>query len=372
MSYRKTFVEINLNNYIHNLNFFKKRIDTKKIMAVVKADAYGHGAVEISKAGNRIGINNFVVAFLEEALELARSGISGEILILNYFDPKYLKEVIHSGISVSLFNREQIKEWNEVLNENEKKELKIHLNLDTGMRILGFNIEEAHEVIEYLFENGFHLEGIYSHYSDADNVDRNYSNKQLDSFGTFVNEITQKFNVECLHMSNSAAALKYKNDLENYIRLGIYSYGLQAEQNILLDEIKPVMSFKSVISDIKNLEKDDTVGYRRSYKAKKKMRIAVIPVGYADGYSRFFSNNGEVLIEGIRCSIVGKVCMDQFAVDISGINKRPSIGEEVVLFGQQNSEFIKVEELAERIGALNYEITCNISKRVERKYVEIV
>jgi len=372
MSYRKTFVEINLNNYIHNLNFFKKRIDTRKIMAVVKADAYGHGAVDISKAGNRIGINSFVVAFLEEALELTKGGISGEILILNYFESKYLKEVIHSGISVSLFNREQIKEWNEVLNESEKKALKIHLNLDTGMRILGFNIEEAHEVTEYLFENGFHIEGVYSHYSDADNIDRDYSNNQLNSFRTFVNEIARKFNFERLHMSNSAAVLKYKNDLENYVRLGIYSYGLQAEQNILLDGIKPVMSFKSVISDIKNLEKDDTVGYGRSYKAKKKMRIAIIPVGYADGYSRFFSNNGEVLIEGMRCPVIGKICMDQFAVDISGLNKKPSIGEEVVLFGQQNSGFIKVEELAKRIGALNYEITCNISKRVERKYVEIV
>jgi len=370
MNSRNTFLEINLNNYVKNISFFKEKIFPRKIISVVKADAYGHGAVEISKAANNSGVYNFVVAFFEEAIELKDNGIVGEILILNYFNPKYINEIVDRGISVTLFSESQLKEWTSFLKEENKQLLKIHLNIDTGMNVLGIKIDEAYEIIENLYENGYCLEGIYSHYTNADIIDSKFYKKQKEEFSAFVEKVSSKHSMKYIHISNSAASISNNID-ENYVRLGIYSYGLQAIPEIFLGEINPVMSFKSIISDLKKIKKSDTVGYGRTFTARRSMNLASIPVGYADGYDRKFSNNGDVLIKGKKCPIVGRICMDQFVVNISDINEKVSIGDEVVLFGNQKNEEIKVENLAERINTLNYEIISRISKRVERRYINI-
>ncbi|ONN27292.1 alanine racemase [Thermosipho affectus] len=354
---RRTFAEINLKNYIHNLKHFEKECAPAKIMPVVKADGYGHGAVFLAKAAEKIGIDYFAVAFLEEALTLRENGIKANILVFNYIDKDFVEIAVKNNITITMFSWEQLQ-----LYKNLKRKPKVHININTGMNRLGIKPNEAQRFFKALIKNNFEVEGAYTHFAVADSKDKEDIEFTKKQYRLFANT---NLDVKIKHVNNSAGAISKLVPMENYIRVGIASYGLMPSLQVTDENLKPVLSWKSVVSHVKYIEKGETISYGRTFKAPKKMKIATIPVGYADGYWRHLSNKGEVLINGKRRRILGRVCMDQFVVEVDDDVK---IGDEVVLIGMQGKEKISAEEIAEKVGTINYEVTCRISSRVPKIY----
>lgn len=365
---RRTYLEIDLKAYRHNVEFFQQKVSPTKVMAVVKSNAYGHGAVEISKAAVKSGIDMLAVAFLEEGIELRNNGINVPILVFNYFDPKYSSLAIENDLTITAYSTEQMKGIKSALG-NQTRRLKVHVNVDTGMRRIGPFGNECFALIEYLLENGICIEGIYSHFAVADEEKESFSIEQRKAFESVINGLESKgIKIPVKHLCNSAGSLRFNRKEYNYIRLGIASYGLQPSRDFVIPELKPVLTWKSAVSYVKTLKPGDSVSYGRTFIADRKMVVATVPVGYGDGYNRRLSNRGEVLIGGERCKILGSVCMDQFVVDVTHLHKKPKTGDEVVLIGSQGKERITAEELADLLDTINYEITCAITARVPRVY----
>jgi len=341
---------------LSNLKYFQEKCYPAKVMPVVKADAYGHGAVMLSKAAERIGIDYLAVAFLEEALELRRNQIRTKILVFNYVEKDFVKIAVENNITLTMFSWKQLEDY-----KNLKEKPVVHINIDTGMNRVGVKIDEARKFYKKLLENGFEVEGIYTHFAVADSLkkeDIEFTKKQYEKFGSLDIDVPIK------HVCNSGASITGIVPYHNYVRLGIASYGLMPSNEVKDEHLKPVLTWKSVVSHVKYIEKGESVSYGRTFIADGKMKVATIPVGYADGFWRHLSNIGEVLINGKRRKILGRVCMDQFVVEGEGVNE----GDEVILIGTQGNERITAEEIAEKVGTINYEVTCRISKRVPRIY----
>ncbi len=337
-----------------------------KVMAVLKADGYGHGAYRLAKTAVENGVEYLAVAFLEEAIELRDLGIRVPILVLNYFEPKYVDYFLRYNLTATIYSETQF----ESLRQNiGGKQLKAHVILDTGMARLGHKEKQTARLIDRMVEEKkIDLEGIYTHFSSADDIDMSYTELQYRRFKDIVSYVKDR--IRYIHISNSAAAMNFDADMFDFIRLGIASYGMDPRSSKRQDELSPVLSWETTISFVKHIMKGEPVSYGRTFIAPERMKVATIPIGYADGYSRLLSNKGQVLIGGKRCSILGRVCMDQFVVDVSHIDSVEE-GDRVVLIGRMGDEEISAEELANIIGTINYEITCNISKRVPRRYLEI-
>lgn len=326
-------------------------------MPVVKADAYGHGAIMLSKAAEKMGIDYLAVAFLEEALELRRNGIRTKILVFNYVEKDYVRLAVDNKITLTMLSWEQLEDYKDL---NEKPV--VHINIDTGMNRVGIKPEYAKKYYEKLLEYGFEVEGIYTHFAVADslrNENIEFTKKQYQQFSSVDIDVPIK------HVCNSGASISGVVPYHNYVRVGIASYGLMPSNEVYDTNLKPVLSWKSVVSHVKYIEKGESISYGRTFIADKKIKVATIPVGYADGYWRHLSNIGQVLINGKRRKILGRVCMDQFVVEA---DENVKIGDEVVLIGKQGNEHITAEEIADKVGTINYEVTCRISKRVPRKY----
>ncbi len=328
-------------------------------MPVVKANAYGHGAIFLSKSAEKAGYDFFAVAFLEEALELREHGIKSDILVFNFLLPDMLHVAQEKNITITIYSFEQLEMY---------KDLpfipKVHLKIDTGMRRLGVEPEKAKELYKKALEYGFDIKGAYTHLAVADESkpeSKQFTLKQAETFLKYVPD------VEIKHICNSGGAIQKILGCFDYVRVGIASYGLKPSDEIYSEELKPVLSWKSVVSFVKTIKPGDSVSYGRTFVADREMKVATIPVGYADGYWRSLSNKGEVLIRGKRCKILGRVCMDQFVVDVSHL-KDVKIGDEVVLIGSQGNEKITAEEIAKLVGTINYEVTCRISERVPRLF----
>lgn len=325
-------------------------------MPVVKADAYGHGAVMLSKAAERIGIDYLAVAFLEEALELRKNQIRTKILVFNYVEKDFVKLAVENNITLTMFSWKQFEEY-----KNLKEKPIVHINVDTGMNRVGVKVEEAKKFYKNLLESGFKVEGIYTHFAVADSLkkeDIEFTKRQYEKFSSLDIDVPIK------HVCNSGASITGIVPYHNYVRLGIASYGLMPSNEVIDEHLKPVLVWRSIVSHVKYIEKGESVSYGRTFVADRKMKVATIPVGYADGYWRHLSNIGEVLINGKRRKILGRVCMDQFVVEGEDLNE----GDEVILIGAQDKEKITAEEIAEKVGTINYEVTCRISKRVPRIY----
>lgn len=325
-------------------------------MPVVKADAYGHGAVMLSKAAERIGIDYLAVAFLEEALELRKNQIRTKILVFNYVEKDFVKLAVENNITLTMFSWKQFEEY-----KNLKEKPIVHINVDTGMNRVGVKVEKAKKFYKNLLESGFKVEGIYTHFAVADSLkkeDIEFTKRQYEKFSSLDIDVPIK------HVCNSGASITGIVPYHNYVRLGIASYGLMPSNEVIDEHLKPVLVWRSIVSHVKYIEKGESVSYGRTFVADRKMKVATIPVGYADGYWRHLSNNGEVLINGKRRKILGRVCMDQFVVEGEDVNE----GDEVILIGAQDKEKITAEEIAEKVGTINYEVTCRISKRVPRIY----
>lgn len=367
------FAEINLANYAHNLNLIKQVLpQSTKILAVIKANAYGHGIVEIAKKAQKCGVYALGVARINEALIVRDALPNARILILGYTSKSFISEAIANDIEICVFHKD-IADAISLEAKKQNKIAQIHIKLDTGMGRIGYlcgnpngdiKADSAIDDIKYIAKLAhIKIAGIFTHFSSADEKDSSYTNKQYELYCDFVKTL-ESLGISGFikHCSNSAAALNYPLDM---VRIGIATFGVGDFAHLAL---KPVMSFKTRIIHIKTLPKDFSISYGRTFTTTKTTKIATLCVGYADGYNRLLSNKAEVLICGKRAKIVGNICMDQCCVDISEIDG-VKIGDEAILFGEDNyGNYISADELADKIGTIGYEILCAVGIRVARIY----
>ncbi|WP_147535910.1 alanine racemase [Bacillus marasmi] len=364
--YRDTWAEIDLDRVKANVEGLRNHLPAYvEIIAVVKANAYGHGDVQISNTALSAGATYLAVAFLDEALSLRRKGITAPILVLGASRPQDVRIAANHKITLTVFQSNWLTEAQAVLNETDQ--LKLHVKLDTGMGRIGIRESDDLEALEKLIldDNRLELEGVFTHFSTADELDTNYFYQQFARFQEMVSLLKEK--PKYIHCSNSAASLRFAEANFNAVRMGISMYGLTPSPEIepeLPYPLKEVFSLHSCLIHVKKLHKGDKVSYGATYEAKQDEWIGTIPIGYADGWIRKLQGQ-EVLIDGIRMPIVGRICMDQCMILLP--HEYP-VGTQVTLIGEQVNEVISVNEIAARAETINYEIPCIISNRVPRIY----
>lgn len=369
---KRAWAEINLDNAKENYKTIKMSAKDRRIMPVIKADAYGHGANFLAKLYEQCGTEIFAVSNINEAIKLRKAGITKDILILGYTPKEYIETLLEYSITQTVYSLDYAKELSKIVSKTNVL-VKAHLKLDTGMNRLGFNPEQDYsDILKALALPGIYFEGIFTHYAVADSEDssdKDFSLEQLNRFNNAVAKLSSDgHSFKYIHCCNSAATLLHPFDEGNLVRPGIILYGIAPADDLSLKhELLPVMSIKAVVSAIKTIHKGETVSYGRTFTANKDMKIATLPIGYGDGYPRKMSNCGKVLINGKFADIVGRVCMDQMMIDITDIPK-VSVGTEVTVIGQSGDNSITFAEIADMVDTIPYELVCNISVRVPRVY----
>ena len=369
---KRAWAEINLDNAKANYKTIKLSAKDRRIMPVIKADAYGHGANFLAKLYQECGTEIFAVSNINEAIKLRKAGITKDILILGYTPKEYIETLLKYSITQTVYSLDYAKELSKIVSKTNVL-VKAHLKLDTGMNRLGFNPEKDYsDILKALALPGIYFEGIFTHYAVADSEDssdKDFSLEQLNRFNNAVAKLSSDgHSFKYIHCCNSAATLLHPFDEGNLVRPGIILYGIAPADDLSLKyELSPVMSIKTVVSAIKTIHKGETVSYGRTFTANKDMKIATLPIGYGDGYPRKMSNCGKVLINGRFADIVGRVCMDQMMIDITDIPK-VSVGTEVTVIGQSGDNSITFAEIADMVDTIPYELVCNISVRVPRVY----
>ncbi|MBI5408639.1 MAG: alanine racemase [Nitrospirae bacterium] len=360
MKLQRTFAEIDLSALAHNLKVVTRKTGNKDILAVVKANAYGHGAVEISKSLIQKGVSYLGVAFSGEAIALREAGIKTPILV--FFDRDHIDECFKHDLTPVVFDFKTAKKLSREAVKRKRK-IAIHVKADTGMGRMGFTLNKAQKEIEKIARlDNVELEGLMSHFSDADLQDKIFADKQLARFLLLKSGLKRsKIVFKYYHIANSAAVLSMPDAHLNMVRPGIMLYGYGD------DGLKPVLSLKSKILLLKKVPSGAPISYGRTFVTKRKSVIATIPIGYADGYNRRLSNLGEALINGKRAPVAGRVCMDTIMVDVTDI---PGVDEdsEVVLIGRQGKEKITAADIADKIGTIPYEVLTSIGQRINRVY----
>ena len=371
--YYRVYADIDLDAIYENVKNAKALLkkDTK-MMAIVKADGYGHGAVEVARQIDEL-VDAYGVAILEEGIELRKAGFTKPILILGYTPKPLYPAMIRYNIATAVFTMEMAKEISDTAVAMHKN-ANIHIKLDTGMSRIGFAItKESKEIIEQIAKlPGIEIKGCFSHFARMDEKDKTKANEQFAKFTKMVNALEKDgVDLGIRHISNSAGIMEAPEVQMDMVRNGICLYGLYPSEEVQKERLplKPAMELKAYVSYVKTLEPGVEIGYGGTYTTTKKTRVATIPVGYADGYSRCLSGKGSVLIHGKKAPILGRVCMDQFMVDVTEI---PDVAfmDEVILIGRDQEEQIKVEDLAELSGRFNYEFVCCLSKRIPRAYLK--
>ncbi|MCK4777217.1 MAG: alanine racemase, partial [Actinomycetia bacterium] len=324
-----------------------------------------------AKSALKAGVNKLGVALIEEALELRENKVAAPIQALAEQSGKSIKTMIDNDIIPTVYSLKYAEEIDKEAAKKNKK-VKVHLKVDTGMNRLGsFPEELLRDIGKYRSFNNLEIEGIMTHFAKADEPDDGFTDKQLSSFLNLIESLKRTgLEIPIKHAANSAAVFYFPKSHLNMIRVGIAMYGLVP--SVKKDspvELKPVMSLKTNVMMIKEIRKGDGVSYGHRFIAEKNMKIAVLPLGYADGYTRMLSLKSDVLIKGRRCPVLGNICMDQIMVDISALEDIGA-GEEVILLGRQKDQEVTATELASLLGTINYEITCMVSKRVHRKYLD--
>ena len=366
---RATFAEIDLSAISHNIGEIRGIIPKKtKIMTVVKANAYGHGAVEVSKAAMSSGIDYLSVATVSEALELREAGISAPILVLSEAPIDAAKEIISASLTQTVYSIELAKALSAEASM-QGKIANIHIKIDTGMGRIGVSADGAVPlIIEINKLDNLFIEGIFTHFAKADDISGDYTKKQLDEFVRVIGEVESNgFKIPLKHAANSAATLYFPESHLGMIRIGLAMYGLYPPfaKNRPLD-LRPALAFKTGVVYKKRVREGTALSYGCTYVTDKETTIVTLPVGYADGLPRSLSNRGKVLIHGKRYPIVGAVCMDLTLADVG--DDAIEFGDEVVMIGRQGKEEISVDEVAELEGTISYEVICGIGKRVPRIY----
>lgn len=373
MGYKRLVAEIDLDAVDFNIKSIIKRVGGRaKIIGTVKADAYGHGAVEVSKVLEENGIDMFSVAMIDEGINLRNNGIKAPILVLGLTPPEYVKEAVEYDLIQTVSDYNTAEAISKAAKELSKKAV-IHIKIDTGMGRIGFRPEkQAFDEIENISKlENIEINGIFTHFCTSDEKDKTFTYTQKERFVYAVNELEKRgINIPLKHASASAGLMDFDDLFFNAVRPGIILYGYYPSDDVMKDRlpIKPVMSLKSYVMYIKDIENGDTIGYGRTYMANEKRTIATIPAGYADGYNRLLSNKGCILVNGKRAQLKGRICMDQCMADITGINAKQ--WDEVVLMGKQGNEEITADEIANEIGTISYEVLCMVSKRVPRVYIK--
>ncbi|KXZ23826.1 alanine racemase [Bacillus nakamurai] len=365
--YRDTWAEIDLSAIKENVSHMKKHIgENTHLMAVVKANAYGHGDAEVGKAALEAGASCLAVAILDEAISLRKRGITAPILVLGAVPPEYVQAAAEYDVTLTGYSVEWLQEAARHLGGET---VSFHLKVDSGMNRLGVKTEEeVQSVLKILGQNpGLVCKGVFTHFATADEKDRSYFLCQFDRFKKLIAPLPLKELM--VHCANSAAGLRLKKGFFNAVRFGISMYGLRPSAEIT-DEIpfrlKPAFTFHSTLSHVKKIHKGESVSYGAAYTAHKDQWIGTVPVGYADGWLRKLKGTA-VLINGKRMNIAGRICMDQFMVELDQCYPP---GTKVTLIGSQKEETITMDEIAGRLETINYEIPCTISSRVPRMFLE--
>lgn len=374
--YSRVYATVNLDAICNNMNHMKENIAPKtQMIGVIKTDGYGHGAVPIAKELEPLAyMYGFAVATIEEAMILRECGIRKPILILGYTFPYCYEEIIRHDIRPVVFRYDTLEQLSQVAGRM-KRNVKVHIKVDTGMARIGIQTDdEGMDFVKKAWEMpGIEIEGILTHFSKADESDKTTTHLQRKAFEDFIDRIEAEigYRIPMCHCSNSAGIVEMKEANMDAVRAGITLYGLwpssEVAQNLV--EIQPAMEVKSRIIYIKEIEPGTPVSYGGTYIANSKTKVATIPVGYGDGYPRGLSNKGYVLVHGKRVPIIGRVCMDQFMVDVTQLTDVAE-GDVVTLIGKDGEEQITMEELGEISGRFNYELACCIGKRVPRIYLK--
>lgn len=368
MPYYRSAVIVDLDTVRKNLAAVKEKVGKNTgIMAVIKADAYGHGAVETARELED-SCDFFGVADIDEAMQLRIAGFSTPILILGRTDPFYSDVIIKYDIrpTVSCFS-DALCLNNEA--EKQNKKARIHIAVDTGMSRIGFQTDEIDEIIKITKLPYIEAEGIFSHFASADESNLKRAIMQKELFDSVLSELEEKgVSIPVKHMNNSAGIINLEEKYD-MVRAGIVLYGLYPSHEIdkRLLEIRPAMRWVARVSHIKTLPEGREISYGGTFTTKRTTRVATVPVGYADGYPRCLSNEGEVLVKGKRAPIIGRICMDQFMIDVTDI-EGVALGTEVTLVGFDGEECLSMEEVSEKAYSFNYELPCRISRRVPRIY----
>lgn len=374
--YARGYATVDLDQIHRNMDHMKANLDRKtRMIGVIKADGYGHGAVPIAKELEPLDyMYGFAVATSEEAHILRMTGIKKPIIILGYTFPESYRQMIEEEVRPAVFREDMLEELSEAAKQL-KKQAKVHIKVDTGMSRIGILPDKNGLLfVEKAFRTeGIEVEGIFTHLATADHADKRYAIEQMERFQTFCREAEEYLGITIpvKHCSNSAGIIEMRKANMDAVRAGITLYGLWPSEEVAKNivELEPALELKSTVIYLKTVPENTPVGYGRTYIAKSERKIATIPIGYGDGYPRSLSNKGSVLIRGKRAPIVGRICMDQFMVDVTEI-EGVTENDEVTLIGRDGTEQITMEEIGEISGRFNYELACDLGKRIPRVYLK--
>ncbi|MGA1941328.1 alanine racemase [Arcobacter sp. YIC-310] len=370
---RAVWAEVNLDNLANNIREVRRVTNPKtKVSAVIKADGYGHGAVAIAQTLLENGADRFAVATLSEALQLRKEFKKTQIMVLGYTPEHLAQEIIQNNIIQTIYSLEQAKEFSKVAKQLNKN-IVVHIKIDSGMNRLGMLCSEdtVNTVLDISKLENLVIEGIYTHFAAADELDKTYTKMQVEKFIKIVEQIEEKgLIIPIKHVSNSAAIIDMPEFNFDMVRAGIMLYGLYPSQSVNHERVnlKEVMCLKAKIAQVKEIEAGSGISYGLTYKCEHKTKIATLPIGYADGYTRMLSNKAKVLVENKIVPVLGNICMDQCIIDVTNLDVK--MGDEVVLYGGNNKDGISIDSVANLLNTINYEIVCMVDKRVPRVYLK--
>lgn len=373
MSYktRATWAEINIDSLKQNYKNIKKLLkEDTKICGVVKANAYGHGSVQIAKTLVSEGVDYLAIATLEEGIELRNNDIEVPILCLGYIQENCFDLAVENDIDITIYKNESAQSLNKV-SEQKNKKARVHIKLDTGMSRLGFPInDETVDSIERICGySNLNVVGIYSHFAMADETDKTFTNMQFDKYKYITNKLENRgIKIPIKHICNSAGIMDCPDYHLNMVRSGIILYGHYPSDDVMKGtlDLKPVMTLKTTVSNIKTVDSNTGISYGQKYRTKSLSQIATVPIGYADGFTRMLNQNANMKVKDKLVPVVGRICMDQCMIKVDGLDIR--IGDEVKIFGEEAD--VKIERLADSLNTINYEVLCMISRRIPRVYLE--
>lgn len=370
---RPVWIEVNLDHLAHNMKEVRKAVKTGVLVtAVIKADGYGHGAVEIADTLLKNGADRLAVATLSEAIELRRVYEEVPILVMGYTPESCAEEVVKNNIIQTVYSFEQAEGFSKAAQLFEKEAI-LHIKVDTGMSRLGFQPDiTTVEAIKKIAElPNIKIEGIFTHFAVADEKDKSFTNQQYSKFMELVERLNMDgVRIPIQHCSNSAAIIDLQHYNLDMVRAGIMLYGLYPSDEVNKEEVKlkQVMALKAKISHLKELGPGIGVSYGLKHVTAGKAKIATLPIGYADGFTRMLSGKAEVLVKGNRVPVIGRICMDQCMIDVTGIDDLHR-GDVVTIIGREGEQEISVDEVAAKLGTINYEVVCMMGKRIPRVYI---
>lgn len=374
-SSRSAHIEVDLGAIAHNVSILSKRVSPARVMAVVKADAYGHGAVPIAEAALASGADCLAVALVQEGIELRRAGIENPILVLSEQPESQVGDIVSHGLIATVYSVPFIDALEREVRKRNVVGHEVHLKVDTGMNRVGVHPSEAVERAGRIVACGpwLSLTGLYTHFATADDVDSRFASEQLRRFARVREGVRRAgIDIETVHAANSAGALLLPESRLSMVRLGISMYGIAPSESLddACADLRPALSLKSHVSYVKRVGAGEGVSYGSRHRCSSATTIATVPIGYADGIARRSGLAGvDVLIRGRRHPVVGVVTMDQLMVDVG--DAAVAVGDEVVLIGEQGDEHISANEIAHLLGTIGYEIVCALSDRLPRRYTEM-